>query len=243
MALKCRETHSRKEKGITYFNLGLIAHKKGEYQRAMTLYSKALGVNPCCPGVHTNLAALLLGPDNKNLEEVRQVLAKAIECGHDAEIPIALSNLGIVLMKMGKSDKAIDTLNKAMEIDPDNPLTLLRLGYAYKEKGLLGRASIYMKKLLGQHPTDITGLLSLAEVYVRAGDMGKCSTILARLVDTVPPDEFILYLRGIRHRKNIIDLVPDMDLLLPFLSEAYHSKALLLERNHQYCLEARGNMK
>ena len=242
IALKCPEIHSTKEKGITYFNLGLIAHKRAEHQRAIGYYSRALEMDPCCPGAHNNLAGLLLYPHDTNLQEVRQLLEKAVLCNHDTEIPLAYSNLGSVLMRMGKTDEAIYTLNKAMEIDPDNPLPLLRIAWAYKEKGRLGKASVYLKKLLNHNPGDITGFLCLAEIYVRSGHVDKAEDIMHRLVNTIPPEDCIPFLNGLLQEKSSLDVAPDINLLLPHLAKAYQSRALLLQKNCENCLEAKSKM-
>ena len=79
---------------------------------------------------------------------------------------------------------------------------------------------------------------ALTEIYMRTGEIDKCTSILARLVDTVPPEDFVRHLNGIHAGKSIVDIIPDTDLLLPFLAKAYRSRVLLLQKNLDYCLEA-----
>ncbi|MBN2125340.1 MAG: tetratricopeptide repeat protein [Deltaproteobacteria bacterium] len=236
-ALKGKTLHTRKEKGITYFNLGLIAHKQGRYGQALAFYRAALERDPCCPGLHNNLAGLILDREDGNPSEALDLLNSAIECRHDSEIPLALSNLGILLMKMGRPDRALSALQRAARMDPGNLLTLLRLGYVHKERGEWGTAALYLNRALSKEPKDGTGLLSLAEVYVRSGNAPRSAQVVSRFVETMPAQDFIPYAERTLAKRPLADISPDIRLLFPLLAEAYRAKGDLLERNRLYCLQ------
>lgn len=238
-ALACPEIHSRKEKGITFFNLGLLAHRRGDIPRASSYYRRALELDPCCPGAHNNLAGLLLDREGADLSEPLQLLNAALECKHDGEVSLALSNMGILQFKMGAHDKALGSLIRSLKMDPDNPLTLLRLGYVLKEAGHWGRASTVFMQLLDVNPRDPTGFLCLAEVYLRSGHTTRGMQIMTRLLDALPPASLTEYLREFGRHKTVADVTPDIQFLLPYLEEACRKKKSAFQGVLEQCLEIR----
>lgn len=236
-ALNGRELHARKEKGITYFNLGLIAHQRRQYDQAMAYYREALEKDSCCPGLHNNLAGLLLLEGGKNLNEAHDMLTRAVECGHDSEVPLALSNLGMLRLKMGKPDEAIEALEEASIADPGNGLTLLRLAYAHKIRQEWGKASSYAKLFLRQNRRDALGLLLLAEIYSLSGNAEKALGVLSQFAESIPETDFIPYIERLHREQDLMAFSPDMTLLLPLLARVYQEKARVIQNNRAYCLE------
>jgi tetratricopeptide (TPR) repeat protein len=218
-ALSGKDIHGKKKKGITFFNIGLIAHNAGDYQKAFSLYKKALELDPCCPGAHNNLAALLLMNDPNDLEEPVRVLENGLSCRNETETPLALSNLGILLMKKGKSAEALDMLRKAAEMDPKNTLTLQRLGYVLKEMGQFSEAASLFERALAFAPADASTYFLLGETHLRQGLTEKVRSTLRRLLDAVSMDSIYAYLSESAKSKGPTDIIPDVALIIPFLEE------------------------
>jgi protein O-mannosyl-transferase len=238
-ALADKDVHSRTGKGITYFNLGLIAQEKGEEDKAFALYRKALEIDPCCPGAHNNLASLILARNRDSLPEVLRLLKAAVVCRQGEEVPLALSNMGILLFKTGSPDKGLRALEEATNMDPGNPLTLLRIGFAYTETGQLGKASIYLERLVGLKPEFIRGHLCLAEVYLKSGLRAKGKGALIRLLDHTPPEELTRYLSQFESERPLIEVTPDMGYVLPVLAETLLEKGLAFQKAYDQCIELR----
>jgi tetratricopeptide (TPR) repeat protein len=105
-ALESSETHRRVEKAIALYNLGYIAHRRGDHQTALHFYTRALEKDLCCPRANNNLAVLLLetGDGGTNDSEALDHLNKALECNHEEEIESAYANKRALLIKMGKAN-------------------------------------------------------------------------------------------------------------------------------------------
>lgn len=242
-ALKGKELHSKREKGTTYYNLGLIAHGRGRHDIALFYYLKALEVDPCCPGAHNNLATLLLSHPGNDTRLMLETLRKAVECGHEEEVPLALSNMGMVLLRTGHSNQAMEALNRAVELDPRNPLSLLRLGVACKETGQMGRAFLYLHKSVSLDPENITTHLCLAELFFLSGLIDRGRHTLNVLLETVSSDAISQYLAELPPGSTLVEIRPDMQRLFPFLGEALRKKLAACQRSHDQIFESWKNEK
>ena len=232
-ALQCHTLHSKREKGITYFNLGFLAYEAKEYDKAMALYRRALQVDRCCPGAHNNLAGLL-SETGAPAERIYQELMMAVECERAVEVPLALSNLGVLLVKEGRTDEAVSALQRALSLDPQNELSLLRLGHVYRLDGRLGMASDYFRRVLERNPRNVEALLSLAELHVRRGASGQASEVVRRVVDTLRPEEFEAFIAEMRKKDHLLRISPDLTSLFDLLYEAYDRRAILFRKNAEH---------
>ncbi len=232
-ALRCKSLHSHKEKGMTYFNLGLLAFDANEYDSARFYYLKALQLDPCCPGAHNNLAGVL-NEEGEPSERIHQELLMAVECNRPVEVPLALSNLGILFMKRGQAEEALASLEKALELDPHNQMTLLRLGYVHKVEGRLGTASVYFLKALELDKRNLETLLYMAELHLLAGNTGQANEYATRVIDMLRPEEFAAFVDEMGKDDNPLKISPDLDRLFGLLHEAYDRKALRFKENAGY---------
>jgi tetratricopeptide (TPR) repeat protein len=241
-ALACENIHSTKEKAVTYFNIGLMAHKRKAYDQAKAYYLKAIEIDPCVPGVHNNLAGLLsLGPGQ--MERVHRELVLALNCNHETEKALASSNLGILLYKMGRGHDALSALQDAADMDPGNLMTRLRLGYVHKAQGQFGRAYLSFKKILDDQAEDIPTLLHLADLYARTGLTDRARAVIARTLDLIRPEKLKPYLNGIRNDSNLLSIRPDINRLLPYMSEIALAKEEQLDDSIRFLEELTSGLK
>lgn len=232
-ALKCETLHSKREKGITYFNLGFLAYEANQVDTAMAFYLKALQADPCCPGAHNNLAGLL-SESGAPAERIYQELMMAVECDRAVEVPLALSNLGVLLVKKGRTDEAISALQRALSLDPQNELSLLRLGQVYRLDGRLGMASEYFRRVLKRNPRNVEALLGMAELRMCSGDTDRAEALVTRVVDTLRPEEFAAFIAEMEKKDHLLRISPDLTSLFGLLHEAYDRKALVFKENAGY---------
>jgi len=210
---------SPKEAGITYFNMGLLAHERGDLEKAYTLYVKAIGIDPCCPGAGNNMAGILLGRSLSNAPAALDLLDRAIHCGDESETVLALSNKSILLWKLGRHQEALEAVHRAFEMDQDSPLNLLRFGYMLKEKGDIENASVHFRRILTMNPRDVHASLFLAEIHFSSADIEKGKRTLSRLLQEVPVEEVIRFLETHTDEGAGLEVAPRISLLLPFLEE------------------------
>ena len=233
-ALTLRATNTKTEKAITYFNLGAIYFRQKEFEKAKDYYLKALEIDPCCQGAHNNLA-IILAATNKNYKEIHNELQKAIAC--EPASMKARSNIGILLVKMGKIDEGIIEIKKALIIDPYNIPTLERLGYAYMKKNLLGTASIYFKRAFNQKHKSLTPFLYLTEIYILAGHEEKAQKSISHFIDLAQDRTLLSFLDDLLEETSLLQIRPDMNIILPLLNRAYQKKVLLIKKNNDFLFD------
>ncbi len=100
-----------------YFQLGLLYAKQKEYPKAIEAYGKAADLNPRLPDTFFNLGYVYAV--TKEYPKAEQMYARvaALEPPYLDE---ALFNLAIVQDKQGKRQGAIESLERAVRINPNN---------------------------------------------------------------------------------------------------------------------------
>ena len=158
-ALKHIPADSQELEGTINNNLGLAYHNKGEYDKAIEYYQKAIAI------------------DKKFYGE------------EHPEIAIDYNNLGLAYRNKGEYDKAIDYYQKALAIDkkfygeehPDIAIDYNNLGAAYDSKGEYDKAIDYYQKALAidkkyhgeEHPNIATRYNNLGLAYHNKGEYDK----------------------------------------------------------------------
>jgi len=88
-----------------------------QYGKALETYQKATDLNPDMPGLFFNLGFLYAANDDYALAE--GAFGRAIELS-PPYLDKALFNLAVVQDKMGKREASLQTLRKALEVNPNN---------------------------------------------------------------------------------------------------------------------------
>ncbi len=105
--------------------------------------------------------------------------AEAIECAqkelrHDS-VKVqsgAYQLLGMSELRLGNSERALEVLHKAIEVDPKNPLGMFRLALAYDELGRTAEAVPYFEAAVEAAPSHNPTINRLASAYRRVGRKG-----------------------------------------------------------------------
>jgi tetratricopeptide (TPR) repeat protein len=115
---------------IAYNNLGTIYRDKGSYDKALSMFQKAVELRPDDTFHYSNLGSVygLMGEPAKAVP----LFKKAIEL-HPDRIG-AYNNLGIAYISLGKYDEAIDISEKTLELWPENAASYDNLAVAYYHK-------------------------------------------------------------------------------------------------------------
>jgi type II secretory pathway predicted ATPase ExeA len=97
--------------------LGKLYTAGNQYGKALEAYQKAADLNPNMPGLFFNLGFLYAAKDDYVLAE--KAFARAIELS-PPYLDKALFNLAVAQDKQGKRDASLQSLKKALEINPNN---------------------------------------------------------------------------------------------------------------------------
>jgi tetratricopeptide (TPR) repeat protein len=113
----------------------------------------------------------------------------------------AFAALGFVLYAQGKAAEAVETLKKAMEIDPRNANALNSLGFIYcEEKMDLPRGIQLCRQAVEINPRNPAYLDSLGWAYFRAGNLSEAKASLRRALDIAPGNREIAV-----HMREVLD--------------------------------------
>jgi TolB-like protein/Flp pilus assembly protein TadD len=120
---------------------------------------------------------------------------------------IVSSNAGQVFSLVGKPTTAVETLKKALEIDPNFPRLHFRLGNACEELGLMDEAISEFEQAVRLSGGDSSYEGSLGHAYGVAGKVEKARTILDLLKNRarrqyVPAYSFALVYEGLEDKDN-----------------------------------------
>jgi len=155
--------HFVPNKTMAYNYLGNAYYEKGESQRAIECYQKALVANPESITAHISLgnAYYKKGALDKAISEYKQVLVI------DSRYADAYYNLGVVYDNKGELDKAISEYKQALAIDPRSAKAHFNLGVVYDNKGMLDEAISEYKKATTIKPNYPEAYNNLGIIYDR----------------------------------------------------------------------------
>jgi len=131
--------------------LGVAYWRKGEEQRALEHYKKALALDSTYAMAYSNLAALYFSKfsqteDRTDYARSMEYLKKAIE--NDPNLAVAYRGLGTGYRMAGRIDDAISIWEKALELNPSDDFVLINLGKAHLEKDEKPLALGYFERYL-----------------------------------------------------------------------------------------------
>ncbi len=104
------------EEAMAFFDQGQNAHEKGDLNKAVELYSKALKILPEFPEAELQLGNALVSLNR--LDEAELAFRRAVKLRDDWSL--AYANLGALLVRINKLPEARTVLEKGIALDPDN---------------------------------------------------------------------------------------------------------------------------
>jgi tetratricopeptide (TPR) repeat protein len=200
--------------------LGIAYGKKGEYDRAIEAFRKALELKPDLYGAWSNLgvAYRAKGEHDRAIEAFRKALElkpdlheawynlgvaygtkgeydQAIEAYRKAlelkpDLHEAWYNLGVAYGMKREHDQAIEALHKALELQPGDPQAWNDLGVAYGMKGEYDQAIKACRKALELKPDFYQAWNNLGNAYKGKGEYGQAVEAYTRAIE-IAGDEFV----------------------------------------------------
>ena len=126
---------------------------------------------------------------------------KLLEDGFDSARTHAA--LGYVMHAQGDRTEAVEQLERALELDPDNGSALNSLGFILADTGSdVRRAVEYCRRAVRNRPTNPAYLDSLGWAYYRLGKSDEARDILRSALEMAPGNkEIAAHLREVMHGK------------------------------------------
>jgi len=110
--------------------------------------------------------------------------------------PGALSNLGVVLVKLGRFEEAILEYEAAAKLLPGDGRIELNLALAYQKSGRLAEAAKKLETLHAAEPGDVQVTLLLADCYLQTGNDDHVIELLRPIEATNSDDLALAYMLG-----------------------------------------------
>ena len=106
--------------------------------------------------------------------------------------PNTLQLDGDLLMKLGRTEEAINAYNQILEIDPKNRFALTSLGYASRTAGRDADAEKYFRRLAEVNPTLYVPYAALGDMYTARRDFAKAETNYSKAYRLAPKNAAIV---------------------------------------------------
>ncbi|MEJ2689337.1 MAG: tetratricopeptide repeat protein [Deltaproteobacteria bacterium] len=160
-----------------------------DYQQAESILTEAIksGLEPLSK-MYTLLASLYQKVGR--IDDARKIFQQALTLfADDYQV---LFEYGIFLDKTGDQKGALETMQKVLELNPDDPYALNYIGYTWADKGIqLEKAEQYLQKAVQQLPKDGFVRDSLGWAYFKLGKMDAAIRELEVASELEPEDPTI----------------------------------------------------
>lgn len=185
-------TENNKLAAEHWFQKGVTAKDKGNFDEAIKHLEKAMEYNPDDPRIYAGLG--LCYAKIRNFPEAVGFYKKSLEMKPKA--PRTMLGLALVYYHQGNLKKAKEIVIEALKLEPNYINGLLNLAIIYNELGNYEKVEEILLKLISAkprlaetlklQPTYINGLLNLAVIYNELGNYFKAREILVKLIKAQP---------------------------------------------------------
>ena len=165
-------------------NLGILAVTSGDAAGAEREYNEAIRLDSTLAAAAVNLADLYraTGRDSEAEPLLRRTVDRAPE---DAGVRQAL---GLLLVRLGRRDEALDQLSRSATLAPENPRFALVHGVALHDLKSPNAGMAALARALERHPSDRDLLLTLVGYTREAGDLARALAYARRAASLDPGD-------------------------------------------------------
>lgn len=191
------------DKSIRYYNLGLDAVQRNDYEGAIKLWNESLKYNPDDPETLYNIGAALATLER--YPEAEPYLRRAVELNsNDAD---AQQLLGKSLQEQGELGEAKNAYGFALSIKPMHIPSLIGLASIALEEDQNRSAEDYATRATELDPNNVEANILLAEAYLRNGNANSAYVQLlsARRLEPMNPSLLLLLGKAAYERRMYAD--------------------------------------
>jgi len=153
------------------------------------------------PGVNKDFKEALSLLKDEKYEQAIEILESVVKRENRVTAPFV--NLGVAYMRVGKMDKAEQSLLKAIKLDPGHPIANNELGLLYRKTGRFSQARKIYEQTLDNYPDLLPvrkNLAILCDIYMN--DLDCALNNFEKLAEYVPDDEKIkIWIAELKARK------------------------------------------
>ncbi|HEX4638591.1 MAG TPA: tetratricopeptide repeat protein [Chthoniobacterales bacterium] len=164
-----------KDNDVALTNLGTLYADRGQFDRALSYFERALAIRSSSEHRHYSMSLALIQNSIGNALARQGRLAQATAHLREAvqlrpDYPDGHYNLGTALFQQGDLDGAIAEWRTMLSMRPDDAGVHTSLGNALAQKGLLSEAADHYEKALQSDPDSVLALNNLAWVMSTGPD-------------------------------------------------------------------------
>jgi Flp pilus assembly protein TadD len=165
-------------------NLALLFAREKRFGEAKAELNSALSLDPSFTPAAVDLADLdrELGSETEGEHILRDAIARSPD---DASLQHAL---GLLLVRQGRRQEALDRLAAAARLDPSNARFVYVYAVALNDAGQTDRALMTLEDDLKRHPYDRDALAAMTDFYRSAAKPRQAIIYARRLAALVPND-------------------------------------------------------
>ncbi|MBM4144886.1 MAG: tetratricopeptide repeat protein [Nitrospira sp.] len=154
-----------------YASLGIVYKKRGEHDKAIELFEKAMSFGQAYPEIFLHLGDISF--DRKDYDKAIVYLEAALKSDFSRKVRLdTLNKLGRTYGKLGENEKAAEAFKEAIRLYPDATAPYNNLGVLYLRTGQLDRAiDVFERALRIKEDKDV--YYNLAVAHREKGDTAK----------------------------------------------------------------------
>ncbi len=223
------------EKAVAYLMRGYAYNEKGEYDSAITDFSKTIELKPDYVAAYHNRGCAYNEKGKYDLAIAD--FNKAIELKSD--YATAYHNRGYAYNEKGKYDFAIADFNKAIELQPNDAVTYHNRGRVYNRKGEHDLAIADFNKAIELQPDYATAYNNRGYAYTQKGEHDLASADYSHTIALKPDNATAYNNRGYTYNEKgehdlaIADFNKAIE-LKPDNATAYHNRGKVYNRKGEY---------
>ena len=224
-------------KSVTYHNRGLAYGNKGDFDRAIADFNKAIELNPNSNEAYNSrgIAYSSKGDFNSAIAD----FSKAIKLNpNSAE---AYSIRGLAYIRQENFDHAIADFNKAIELNPNSNEAYNTRGVAYSKKGNFDHAIADFNKAIELNPNSNEAYNSRGIAYSSKGDFNSAIADFSKAIEIAPGFVAAYNNRGLVYirQENFDHAIADYSKAIeidPNYNEAYNNRGLAYSKKGNFDL-------
>jgi len=163
-------------------NLGFALEARGDTDRAMEHFRRALELRPAYLTARVELGNLLLAKGQVDEAAAQYTAAVSID---PMSVP-ALTNLGKAFLEQGRVDEAIQLQERALAVDPTYTTAELNLGLAFVRQGRIADARARFEHVVAADPENPDAYNNLGNMLLAEGRLAEALAALDRAVALRP---------------------------------------------------------